>query len=315
MLNLLPEPPSGKTGWPWTEESDTLPHVQPGKSQWPRISIVTPSLNQGQFIEETIRSILLQNYPNIEYIIIDGGSSDNTLEIIRKYEKWIDIWISEPDNGQSQAINKGFMRSTGDFVNWICSDDMLCKNALFNLSSLLAEKMNCFFIGSGFRIDKNSNINSTINPSAIKNIKNLLDIKNYWRARDSIMQQSCIYPLNEIKKFGYLNENNHFTMDYELWGRLLIAEIPVVHCNINIGIFRWYEGQKTSQFNIVTNSLLKTALSLILINKKFSFIIKFALFARVLNYSIFYYYHTLRSMIGLRRRLKSLLHVSSGNLY
>ncbi len=315
MLEQLPPPPSSKTGWPWTEESDALPPLQPDNNPWPRISIVTPSFNQGQFIEETIRSILLQNYPGLEYIIIDGGSTDNSLGIIRKYEPWITYWISESDNGQSHAINKGFKKCTGEMVNWICSDDMLCKNALYNLSPLLTKKMNCMFICRGFRIDQNSKILNEINPSTIKNIKNLLDIKNYWRKYDSIMQQSCIYPLDEIKKFGYLNENNHFTMDYELWGWLLIAEIPVVPCSLNLGIFRWYEGQKTSQFNTVTNSLVKTAMSLILVNKKFSRFTKSILIIKVLIYFILYYYHTLRSIIGIKRRLKSLLNVSPGTLY
>ena len=83
---------------------------------WPRISIVTPSYNQGQFIEETIRSILLQGYSNLEYIIIDGGSTDKSVEIIKKYEPWLSYWVSEKDRGQSHAINKGFGCSTGSFL-------------------------------------------------------------------------------------------------------------------------------------------------------------------------------------------------------
>src|SRR5674476_271871 len=100
MIEFLPVKPSRKS-WPWTEESLALSFQRSDSSEWPRLTIVTPSYNHGRFIEETIRSVLLQNYPNLEYIIIDGGSNDNTLEIIRKYEPWITYWISEPDKGQS----------------------------------------------------------------------------------------------------------------------------------------------------------------------------------------------------------------------
>jgi len=100
------------------------------KPALPKITIVTPSFNQAHFIEETINSVLSQNYPNLEYIIIDGGSKDNTINIIKKYEKYLSYWISEPDKGQSDAINKGFHRSTGDILHWLNSDDLLVPGAL-----------------------------------------------------------------------------------------------------------------------------------------------------------------------------------------
>ena len=87
--------------------------------QYPRISIVTPSFNQGRFLEETIISVLDQNYPNLEYIIIDGASSDNSIEIIKNYEKNLSYWISEPDKGQSDAINKGFKIANGKIFHWL----------------------------------------------------------------------------------------------------------------------------------------------------------------------------------------------------
>src|SRR5213592_2149932 len=126
----LPAPPWGKSGWPWTVESPQLTDTRPDGYPWPRISIVTPSYNQGQFIEETIRSVLLQGYPNLEYIVIDGGSTDESIAILRKYEKWIAHWVSERDKGQSEAINKGFAQATGEIFAWLNSDDVYERGAI-----------------------------------------------------------------------------------------------------------------------------------------------------------------------------------------
>src|SRR5262245_22128701 len=112
-LQDLPQPRSGKAGWPWTVET---PPRQPNRSigiRWPRVSVITPSYNQGRFLEETIRSVLLQCYPNMEYIIVDGGSSDDSIGLIEKYSPWLAHWVSEPDRGQSHAINKGFAQAHG----------------------------------------------------------------------------------------------------------------------------------------------------------------------------------------------------------
>lgn len=104
-------------------------------AETPRISIVTPSYNQGVYIEETIRSILLQGYPDLEFIVLDGGSKDETVEIVRKYEQWIAHWESGPDGGQAEAINKGFRRITGTIANWVNSDDVLMPGALHRIAS------------------------------------------------------------------------------------------------------------------------------------------------------------------------------------
>ena len=103
-----------------------------------RISLITPSFNQGEYLEQTIDSVLSQNYPNVEYIIMDGGSTDNSVQIIKKHEKHLKYWVSEPDKGQSDAINKGLKLVTGDVFNWLCSDDYLENGAL----KLIGERFN-----------------------------------------------------------------------------------------------------------------------------------------------------------------------------
>lgn len=109
---------------------------------FPKISIVTPSFNQGPYIEETINSVLNQEYPNLEYIIIDGGSTDNSLDIIKKYEDKITYWTSEPDKGMYDAIQKGFEKSSGEIMTWINSDDLLSKNCLFTVAQIFNDYEN-----------------------------------------------------------------------------------------------------------------------------------------------------------------------------
>ena len=113
--------------------------MQATKQTYPKISIVTPSFNQGKYIEQTIQSVLDQDYPNLEYIIIDGGSTDETVEIIKKYEHKIHYWVSEPDKGQTDGINKGFAKCTGEIFNWINSDDYYEPGTFYKLAKLFTE--------------------------------------------------------------------------------------------------------------------------------------------------------------------------------
>lgn len=136
----LPPPPAGRIGWPWTD-GDAAPRTIPGDiDAWPRVTVVTPSYNQGRFLEETMRSVLLQNYPNLEYIVIDGGSTDESVEIIKKYGPWLAHWESQRDEGQADAINKGFRLATGEYLAWLNSDDCYEPGFLAGMVRLFRER-------------------------------------------------------------------------------------------------------------------------------------------------------------------------------
>lgn len=188
-LEMLPLPPHMKTGWAWTEEGPQLPDTMPDGSPWPKVSIITPSLNQGEFIEETIRSVLLQGYPNLEYIIMDGGSSDETVDIIRKYETWITHWVSESDRGQSDAINKGFAKSTGEIMAWLNSDDTYTANALACVAWYFMDHADCNILyGEAWHVDENGGrlrpcryVTETISKSYILNVDPIVQPATFWR--------------------------------------------------------------------------------------------------------------------------------------
>ena len=145
ILDELPQPPPSRSGWPWTEESPQLPDAPRRGRPWPRFSIVTPSYNQGQFLEETIRSVLLQGYPDLEYVIMDGGSTDGSVEVIRKYEGWLSYVHIGPDGGQAAAIREGFRHATGEILAWINSDDVYLPGALQRTAQFLTRKPRVVF--------------------------------------------------------------------------------------------------------------------------------------------------------------------------
>ena len=217
----LPPPPPNKSGWPWTEETPKLPASMHDGTPWPLVSIVTPSYNQGRYIEATIRSVLLQGYPNLEYIIIDGGSSDQTAEIVKKYERWLTYWVSESDRGQADAINKGFSRSTGRILNWINSDDFLEKNALTRVALALAgaDKDVGAVVGMGNWIDTYGQIVRFKLPSEIS--KNTL-LRWSWAAGEGFLQPACFVTRDAWEFGGPLSLVLHYCMDLALW--IKIAE-------------------------------------------------------------------------------------------
>ena len=262
----LPSPPAGKTGWPWTEESSRLANNSAEGKPWPRISVVTPSFNQGQFLEETIRSILLQGYPDLEYFILDGGSTDGSVEIIKKYSSWISYWVSQPDAGQSDAINRGLKRASGGFATWINSDDLLCKNALVDHVSRYGCSSNTVFVGICEYISASSNVLYE-HQGRVHSLEDLVRIREVWRSdpqRGHIVQPEVLFPRKLALAVGGLNTDNHRTMDYELWGNLFLAGAKFRYTDVHFGMFRQHDNQKTHDMFGQTVSLIDSARKLAL---------------------------------------------------
>lgn len=234
LLAQLPQVGS-KKGWAWTKEVD--PRIYDTQKHWPKISIVTPSYNQGVFLEETIRSILLQNYPNLEYIVMDGGSTDDSVKILKKYDKWITSWVSEKDKGQANAINKGITLCTGTIFNWINSDDYLAPMSLFYIArafvkgASVAGKVHNFYQDNpGFKdIIQNSD----------------LEISNFLALRDTFHQPGVWCDLDNIRQTGKFSESSSYYFDRIFFTKYFL-QFPQVVYNQNVLVhFRYHESSKT----------------------------------------------------------------------
>jgi glycosyltransferase involved in cell wall biosynthesis len=264
-LRELPAPPAGKTGWPWTEESESLPAHMPDGEPWPRISVVTPSFNQARFLEATLRSILLQGYPDLEYFVLDGGSTDGSINIIKKYERWLTHWVSEPDGGQSVAINRGLRLASGLFLTWINSDDMLSRNALVDHASRFGFSPAVVYVGDCVYVDDEDRELSR-HRGRVHNFLDLVRIPTVWRAsgrRGHIVQPEVLFPRQLTLDVGGVDERNHLSMDFDLWGKFLLAGAMFRYTEIPFARFRIHGDQKTGQGWAMTLSLVGTAVKLV----------------------------------------------------
>jgi len=236
----LPTPPPGKTGWPWMGAvPSTVAPLLKGED-WPRITVVTPSYNQGEFLEQTIRSVLLQGYPNLEYIVIDGGSSDGSVEILKKYSPHLAYWVSEPDRGQSHAINKGFQRSTGEIMCWLNSDDYYLPETLRIVGENLASNSGTSaLVGHCVQVFHDGRP-SLSHEGKYENFQRLLE---FWKGYQ--MHQPAIFWRREVfDKIGFLDENQHYIMDYDYWVRMA-RHFEFKNVDRELACFTYHENAKT----------------------------------------------------------------------
>lgn len=187
---------------------------------FPKFTIITPSFNQGKFIEQTINSVIHQSYPNLEYIVMDGGSTDNTVDILKKYEGRLK-WFSKKDNGQSDAINKGLKMATGDIVAWLNSDDYYLPGTLHKVAEYFRNNEDTMWVSGDYRIvdENNKGIHSFViwYKRFLRRFSsyNMLSFANY------IIQPSTFWRRSLMKETGLINDSYRYCMDYDFWLRIM----------------------------------------------------------------------------------------------
>ena len=204
-------------------------------SKYPFISIVTPSFNSEKYIEECIQSVLRQNYPNYEHIIFDGGSTDGTVHIIKKYPHL--KWVSEPDKGQTDAINKGFKLAKGEIITWLNSDDSYAADTFNKVSKLITNTNYCWIAGNIIFIDENNKVFAKKKPFYSEFL-----IKY---ASASIYQPNVFFHSKILREIGYPDENFHAVMDLEWYIRINKKFKPLL-VDEDFAIFRWHKDSKSS---------------------------------------------------------------------
>lgn len=207
------------------------------KSDQPLVSIITPSFNQVEYLETTIQSVLEQDYPHIEYIIIDGGSTDGSLDIIQRYAPRLSYWTSEPDHGQAEAINKGMRRASGDLIAWLNSDDVYLPGALANAVETALQRPDAGMVyGDGIMVGSNLEL---LDPHRYRTLS-ALDLLSF----EILLQPAAFIRRAALEEVGHLNEDYHLILDHELWVRIA-GRYPLHHVHQFWALERTHEAAKT----------------------------------------------------------------------
>ena len=207
----LPSPPPGRHGWPWDRAPDTLRARTPKGNAWPRVTVVTPSYNQGQYLEATIRSVLLQGYANLDYWVIDGGSTDElTHEVLERYRPFLSGCVSEPDRGQADAITKGFARSDGSIMNFLNSDDWFEPGAIAAAAERLTDDPELGVVyGTALFTDAEGVV---LRPYETQPFDPATLVANNYIGQPSLFHRRSVWD-----QAGGLDTRWNFVLDYALW--------------------------------------------------------------------------------------------------
>jgi glycosyltransferase involved in cell wall biosynthesis len=257
----LPRPLASKSGWPWTVESTQLPDKMPDGSSWPKISVVTPSYNQGQFVEETIRSVLLQGYPDLEYIVIDGGSTDESVDIIGKYERWLTYWISEADSGAPHALNKGLMRATGWISAWLNSDDVYLPGVLGSVAAAFRAHPDADVISGVSRIFSRTGSYVYIGPSPLRTFEDFCTPFANWTKDKLILQPEAFFKTGLYAMSGPIREDLSYCYDVMFWISAAARGALFESVSEHWADFRSHPAQKTADVNRSHQELARAVFS------------------------------------------------------
>ena len=202
-----------------------------------KISIITPSYNQAAYLETTILSVLDQNYTNLEYIIIDGGSSDNSVEIIRKYQHRLAYWVSEKDAGQTVALNKGFQRASGEVVAYLNSDDIYLPGALARVDAEFSNPTSSWIAGTcKFFDESGTKYHERRKPPRFR---------PRWFDHCWLSQPAVFWRRSLFERYGFFNEALRYGMDYDFWLRLVVGGEQCHFVDHPLAAFRWHDASKT----------------------------------------------------------------------